>query len=146
MDGGYPQEADIDTYLLDQGVEFITDNNPNYALEVKQMIYRLLKRTEYAAVLNVFCPSPQTFNVVGGKYLYDGEVKTFDPGEAVNPTDNDTTYIWLTAANAIGSGIDGDGWPVTEHVKLAEIDVDADGVITEIRDLRVQNLNITAAV
>lgn len=57
----------------------------------------------------------------------------------MDPTDNDTTYIWLKPDNTIGSDIDGSGWPTTEHVKLAEIDVDSDGNITEIRDLRGRN-------
>ncbi len=146
MEGGYPLQADIDSYLTEQGIELVTENNPTYILEFKQLLYAILKRTDFVSPLGVWCPSPQTFNVRGGKYLYDGTIKTYTPGEAVNPTDNDTTYIWLTAANEIGSGIDGNDWPATEHVKLAEIDVDSDGVITEVRDLRLQAVNITAAV
>lgn len=143
--GGYPVLADIEDYVAEQGIEDVTLGNVNFRLEFLQLLYRLLKSTEQARVLGIYCPSETTFNVVGGKYLYSSTVKTYTPGAAVNPTDNDTTYIWLNADNTIGSGIDGSGWPATEHVKLAEIDVDADGVITEIRDLRVQTLNITAA-
>lgn len=134
--GGYPAEADIDEFLSDRGIELVTENNSDFIGEFKQMIWAILSRFDFAGTLAVYCPSTTTFNVAGGEYLYKGEVKTFAPGAAVNPTDNDTTYIWLTPDNAIDSGIDGDGWPDTEHVKLAEIDVDADGVITEVRDLR----------
>jgi len=70
--------------------------------------------------------------------VFRGTVKEYSTGTAVNPADDDTTYVWMAANNTIGSGIDGSGWPSAEHIKLAEIDVDADGVITAIRDLRGQ--------
>lgn len=138
MDGGYPAEADIDQFLSDRGLELVTENNPNFTLEFKQHLWGLLNTFDWAGALGVYCPSPTTFNVRGGKYLFAGEVKTYTPGDAVNPTDNDTTYIWLKPDNSIGSDIDGNGWPNTEHIKLAEIDVDSDGKITKIRDLRGQ--------
>lgn len=136
MDGGYPAVADIETLLAAEGIEEISENNVNFRTEFLQFLYRLVMRSKFAAALNVYCPSPTTFNVVGGSYLFKGEVKTYAPGSAVDPTDNDTTYIWLKPDNTISSGIDGSGWPATEHIKLAEIDVDSDGIITEVRDLR----------
>jgi len=136
MTGGYPDEADIDTFLSDRGLELITENNSNFMLEYKQAIWGLLNALDWAAALGVYCPTTTTFNVRGGKYLFKGEVKTYTPGSAVDPTDNDTTYIWMEPDNTIDSGIDGDGWPTTEHIKLAEIDVDSDGIITDVRDLR----------
>jgi hypothetical protein len=136
MSGGYPAEADIDQFLTDRGVEIVTENNSNFIGEFKQLLFAILNRLDFAGALAVYCPSTTTFNVAGGEYLYRGEVKTYAPGSAVNPTDNDTTYVWLTGGNAIGSGIDGGGWPNTEHLKLAEIDVDSDGIITDVRDLR----------
>jgi len=136
MTNGYPVEVDIDTFLADRGLELVTENNENFVAEFKQFVWGLLNRLDWAGALSVYCPSATTFNVAGGEYLYKGVVKTYTPGSAVNPTDNDTTYVWLTPANAIGSGIDGSGWLTTEHIKLAEIDVDADGVITDVRDLR----------
>lgn len=136
MTGGYPAEADIDEFLSDRGIELVSENNSDFIEEFKQTVWAILSRFDFAGTLAVYCPSTTTFNVAGGEYLYKGEVKTFAPGSAVNPTDNDTTYVWLTPANAIGSGIDGDGWPNTEHIKLAEIDVDSDGIITDVRDLR----------
>jgi len=138
MDGGYPAEADIDTFLADRGLELITENNPNFIEDYKQFVWGLLNALEWAAALGVYCPSPTTFNVRGGKYLFKGEVKTYSPGSAVDPTNNDTTYIWLKPDNSIASDIDGNGWPATEHIKLAEIDVDSDGNITAVRDLRGQ--------
>ena len=138
MQGGYPAEADIDQFLSDRGLELITENNPNFIAEYKRYIWGILNALDWAGALGVYCPSATTFNVRGGKYLFKGEVKTYTPGSAVDPTDNDTTYIWLKPDNSIGSAIDGTGWPSTEHVKLAEIDVDSDGDITDVRDLRGQ--------
>ncbi len=126
----------IDTFLADRGIEIPTENNPEYYAELKQHVYGLLNALDWASVLGVYCPSLTTFNVRGGKYLLKGVVTIYTPGSNVDPTDNDTTYIWLDPDNSINSGIDGSGWPATEHVKLAEIDVDEDGIITAIRDLR----------
>lgn len=134
--GGYPAEADIDSLLADIGVEIVTENNSNFMQEFKQFVYGILNASRWAMSLGVWCPSSTTFNVRGGPYIYNGTVKTYVPGSAANPTDNDTTYVWLNADNTIGSGIDGDGWPGADHIKLAEIDVDSDGVITETRDQR----------
>src|SRR4030042_6749518 len=139
MTKGYPAEADIDDYMSDRGLEIPTENNSNYYAEFKQFLWGVLNALGWAGALGVYCASTITFNVRGGKYLFKGEVKTYTPGSAVNPTDNDTTYIWLKPDNTIGSGIDGSGWPATEHIKLAEIDVDSDGIITEVRDLRGEN-------
>jgi len=139
MSGGYPAEADIGTYLEGLGLELVTFNNSNFYGEHKQFVWGLLNALGWVLPLGVHLPSPTTFNVRGGDYIYKGTVKTFAPGSAVDPTDSDTTYIWLTPANAVDSAIDGDGWPQSEHVKLAEIDVDADGVITDVRDLRGQS-------
>lgn len=138
MTGGYPAEANIETYMSSRGIEMVDENNPNFMQQQKQFIFGILNAIDWAAVLGVYCPSTTTFNVRGGKYLFAGQVKTYTAGSAVDPTDNDTTYIWMAADNTIGSDIDGNGWPATEHIKLAEIDVDSDGVITALRDLRGQ--------
>ncbi len=138
MDGGYPTLSDIITYIATEGVEEITDGNNDFRTEFMQLLWSLLNRTGFASALGVHLPSSATFNVRDGKYVWKGVVKTYAHGSDVNPTDNDTTYIWMTASNTISSGIDGSGWPTTEHIPLAEIDVDSDGVITAVRDLRGQ--------
>ena len=138
MNGGYPDEATIEAYLAARGIELLTQNNPNWLAEFKQLMWGLVNATDWASALGVYAPSATTFNVRGGEYYWAGTVKTYTPGAAVDPTDNDTTYVWLTSSNAIGSGIDGSGWPTSEHIKLAEVDVDSSGNITAIRDLRGQ--------
>lgn len=136
MNNGYPATAAITAMLATLGIEEITDNNTDFREEFLQLIYAMIQPVRWAMVLGVWLPSATTFNVIGGYYLYDGAEKEYVPGAAIDPTDNDTTYIWLKPDNSVGHGIDGNGWPVTEHVKLAEIDVDTDGVITAVRDLR----------
>lgn len=138
MSGGYPSESDIEDFLSNRGLESITENNPNFMAEWLQTLWGVLNAFDWAGALGVYCPSPITFNVRGGKYSFKGIVKTYATGSAINPTDNDTTYIWLKPDNTIGSDIDGNGWPDTEHIKLAEIDVDSNGKITAVRDLRGQ--------
>ncbi len=136
MGNGYPAEADIDTLLAALGIEIVDENNANYYGQEKDHVWGLVNALRWAMSLGVWCPSAATFNVRGGEYLYKGTVKTYTPGSAVNPADNDTTYIWMKSDNTIDSGIDGSGWPAAEHIKLAEIDVDSDGVITAVREKR----------
>lgn len=136
MTGGYPPETAIEEFLDGCGIELLTQHNPNYLAEFKQFVWGILNAVNWTMALGVYCPTPYTFNVRGGKYLFKDTLKTYTPGDTVNPTDNDTTYIWMKDDNTIGSGIDGSGWPATEHIKLAEIDVDDEGVITAVRDLR----------
>lgn len=145
MELGYPDETVMNSVLEASGIEMPALGDMNYYLEEKQQLWRILMLLGCIRPLSVYATSATTFNVVGGRYDYNGTIKTYVPGEAVNPTDNDITYIWLNNDNSIGSGIDGDGWPVTEHIKLAEIDVDTDGVITDIRDMRTVQFTITPA-
>ncbi len=133
---GYPTEAAIATYLAAQGFEEITENNTTFMQEYRQALWRLLSRSEGAGVLSVYAATTTTFNIVAGKYLWNGEEKTYTAGANVNPTDTDTTYVWLDNANALQSVIDGTGWPATEHLKLAEVVVDGSGIITNIVDRR----------
>jgi len=136
---GYPAVAVIEDFFSDKKIEIMTYQNPNWFVELQQAIWGILKAVEWALPLGPYCPTASTVNVRGGKYLYKGELKTYTPSADINPTDNDTTYIWLEPDNAIDSAIDGTGWPTTEHIKLAEVDVDETGVITDVRDLREQS-------
>lgn len=133
---GHPADTDIDDILTSAGIEQITEYNPDFMSEFKQTLWDIFNAIEWATALGVYCPSPATFNVRGGKYLFGDTIKTYTPGVSVDPTNNDTTYIWMADANTVDYDIDGNDWPTTAHIKLAEIDVDADGIITAIRDLR----------
>jgi len=137
---GYPTPADILTYLADLGVEIPTQNYAPWHDELKQFVWTVANATRWAMSLSVYLASSTTFNVRGAEYRWRGTAKTYTPGSAIDPVDNDTTYIWMEADNTIGYGVDGDGWPTTDHLPLAEIDVDSDGVITAVRDKRGQRL------
>ena len=140
MTGGYPDVADIETYLAGIGLEIVDENNNNFMAQHKQFVYGLINAVRWAASLGVWLPSSTTFNVRSGRYNWRGTVKTYTPSGAVDPTDNDTTYVWMKSDNTIASGIDGDGWPDYDHLKLAEIVVDSGGVITAIADRRGEPL------
>ena len=138
MDGGYPTRALIEAYLADRGIEIVTESNNDFMEEYYQFLWGIINSLDFACALSVYPDSAalKTFNVRSGSYNFNGTIKTYTAGSAVDPTDNDTTYVWMAADNTISSAIDGTGWPATEHIKLAEIDVDSDGVITAVRDLR----------
>lgn len=139
-----PRQISMKTFLSD--IKKMIEAKPEK--EVARQITRLegeivllekeLKATDWAGGLGVYKESDTTIRVRGGHYAWDGTPKEYEPEAAIDPTDNDTTYVWLKDDNSVGHGIDGDGWPVTDHLPLAEVDVDADGVITAIRDLRGQ--------
>ncbi len=138
--GGYPAGTDIETYLDGLGLEIVDENNNNFMAQYKQFVYGLINAVRWAASLGVWLPSASTFNVRSGRYNWRGTVKTYTAAGAVDPTDNDTTYVWMESDNTIGSGIDGSGWPESDHIKLAELVVDSGGVITDITDLRGEPL------
>ena len=133
---GYPSLAVIEAFLQNIGVELITDSNTNFETEEKHWAYGMMAAIRWATTLRVYEASDTTFKVVGGKYLWGNTVKTYTTGTAIDPTDNDTTYVWMKSDNTIGHDIDGNGWPTTEHIKLAEVVVDSSGNITSITDLR----------
>ena len=136
MSRGYPALADMLAWLQERGIELVDENNSNHITEFYQMVWGILNAVDASCAIGVYLATSTTFNVRGGHYRWGADEKEYSSGEAVDPTDNDTTYIWMNDDNTIGSGIDGDDWPATEHIKLAEIDVDEDGVITALRDLR----------
>jgi len=143
---GYPAIADVVTQLEALGLEGIPLGETNFLESYYKVLWGLVSSVRWAMTLGVYAATPTTFSVRSGQYLYDTTVKTFTAGAAINPADNDTTYVWMAADNTISSGIDGDGWPTAEHVKLAEVDTDEDGVITDIRDMRIPTAYKTPAV
>jgi hypothetical protein len=139
MLGGYPTETDMDDFFAEADIEFFDLGDPDWFVKQKQQLWSILNAVAWAMALGVHCPTPTTFNVRSGRYTFDGTAKTFTAGAAIDPTDNDTTYIWMADDNTIGYAVNGTGWPVGAHIKLAEIDIDVDGVITAVRDLRGQS-------
>lgn len=136
MTGGYPDPASMLAIFAARGIELVTESNSNFMEDYYKTYWGILNALDFVISLSVYPASPTTFNVRSGSYVFNGATKTFTAGAAIDPTDNDTTYIWMNPGNTIGSAIDGTGWPATEHIKLAEIDVDSVGKITAVRELR----------
>ena len=136
MAQGYPSQSQITTYLAAQGIEAITEHDTDWYTQYQEYLWRQLNRVESAGALSVYGVSTTTINAVSGKYYWDGVEATFTAGSAIDPTDNDTTYVWLKEDGTLGSAIDATGWPAEPHIKLAEVAADADGVITNIVDRR----------
>ena len=106
---GYPTLAAIEAFLTAIGVELITDSNTNFEEEEKHWVYGMMQAVRWAMALRVYEASSTTFKVVGGKYTWDNTVKTYTTETAIDPTDNDTTYVWMADDNTIGTDIDGNG-------------------------------------
>lgn len=111
----------------------------NWAATMYRWMHRLLGSTSRANQLRV-CEVDGNADAVAikaGRVRLGGTDITYagaDP--AVDGlTNNDITYVWLTAAGAISSAIDGTGWPATVHMPLAEVTM-ASGAITAIVDAR----------
>ncbi len=133
---GYPSDADIQTFLSARGIEPIEENNSDFYTQFLQMLWAIHNRQDWAGALAVYPATATTFKVAGGSYVWRGTVKTYTSGSAIDPTDNDTTYVWMKSDGTIGYDIDANGWPSTEHLKLAEVVVNSSGTITSITDLR----------
>jgi len=140
MQKGYPAIADILTFLNSRGLEWPRAGNELHIEDIWKTLWAMANFADFAGALGVYKESDTTFRVRAGRYVWGNTIKTYTQEAAVDPTDNDTTYVWLTASNALGSAVDGTGWPAAEHLKLAEVVVDSDGVITSITDLRGQAL------
>ena len=132
----YGHESDPEAFLTARSLELCLDGDPSFTTHYYQTLTRIIGAFDAFLALSVHRASSTTFNVRGGRYRFEGTEKTYTPGSAVDPTDNDTTYVWMDSSNAIQSAVDGTGWPSAKHIKLAEMVVDADGVITSITDLR----------
>ena len=132
----YGHESDPGAFLTARSLEWAVEYDPEYYTHIRQVVARIVGAVDCALPLSVQRASSTTFNVRGGRYRFAGTEKTYTPSTAVDPTDSDTTYVWIADDNTIGSAIDGTGWPATPHIKLAELVVDSDGVITSITDRR----------
>jgi len=139
MQKGYPALANILTTLNAAGIEAPGEFTVDFVTDFWRLLWASFNFAAFAGALGVYKESDTTYRVRGGQYVWNNTVKTYSQAAAVDPTDNDTTYVWMNDDNTIGAAVDGTGWPGTDHVKLAEVVVDSDGVITAITDLRGQS-------
>ena len=84
-----------------------------------------------------------TVNIAPGRAALDGVVLVYSGGISDLATfNNDTVYVWLydnAGAAAISKGSAVVGWPVTTHIKLAEVSLSA-GLIINILDRRHETI------
>ena len=86
------------------------------------MLYRLLQVCRRAGDLRVYKDGDLTFGVRAGKYFNGDTLVTYAGAAAQALTNNQTNYIYLTAAGALTVNTTGFPTPsVTPHVRLATI-------------------------
>jgi hypothetical protein len=92
--------------------------------------------------------SAASIHVMAGRAMVNGVVLSA-AGQAIDLAffDDDITLVWLEndEGASIGYGAAEDGWPVTPHLKLAEVTI-ADGVITLIVDRRIEQVLADAPI
>ncbi|MCG3180556.1 MAG: hypothetical protein BIFFINMI_02918 [Phycisphaerae bacterium] len=134
----YPDDDVLLALTADEqsGVQFIETGTAPYYLEFRKLLYRLLANLAPIG-LRVFQTGDLTAEVKPGRCQVAGGLVSYAGGDSLALTDNDTNYVWLDDGGDVQVGIDGDGWPATEHIKLASIAV-ADGTYTpdDVTDLR----------
>ncbi len=138
MSRSFPTEATIVTFLKAQGIEEPTENTYEWLADWRRAYWDSLIRTMPSATLAVSIDQDDNklYNVLGGYYSWNGEIKLFVADTDNDPADNDTHFVFLQPDNTVSSATDGAGWPTTEHMKLAEVVVASDGFITNIVDRR----------
>ena len=133
----YPTSTIIKAYLTAQGVEVVEENDDDFYTEWEQQMWQMLNRTETAGALSVYADVTTSIKVSSGRYYWGSDYRYYAGSAAINPTDNDTTYVWMTDANTVSSATDATGWPATPHIKLAEVTAAVTtGIITNIVDRR----------
>jgi hypothetical protein len=127
------------------GVVLPNATQNNWGADRNRADSRLVDVAMLANALRVY-PVEANVDAVGvrpGRCTINGVVYSFagtDPAvDAI--TNNDTTYVWGQDDGGglleILSAIDATGWPVTAHIKLAEVTMAA-GIITLITDRRAE--------
>ncbi|MEM6394599.1 MAG: hypothetical protein AAF797_17670 [Planctomycetota bacterium] len=125
------------------GVPFIANGQqPHYDLLVQQL-HQLLRVLAPLNSLRVYQDdsAATTVGIAAGRCTIGGSVLVYTGGTVSGLADNDTTLIWAEDSSgfAIGSAVDGTGWPGGTHLKLAEVTV-VGGVITQILDRRIERM------
>ena len=95
------------------------ENNDPWHEEDGRFNNRVADLLALVAGLEVFKDGALTFGVRAGKFSYQGQTVTYAGATGQALTDNDTNYIYLTAAGALTVNLT--GFPTTARVELAEI-------------------------
>jgi len=109
--------TDTDTDLV-----YPTNTAADYANSIFRAIHRLNTIAEAVNQLRVYKDGALTFGVRAGKYLNGDTPVNYAGADEQALTDDDTNYIYLTAAGTLTVNITGFPTPsATPHVPLATI-------------------------
>ncbi len=138
----YPSDTELaalsGTTDDEQEVLFVPTGESPYYLSFYKMLHRLLNVARRSGDLRVYKDGDLTFGVRAGKYLNGDSAVNYAGASAQALTNNQTNYVYLTAAGALTVNIT--GFPVpsaTPHIPLATI-VTAGGTYayTDVTDYR----------
>ena len=137
-----PSDAELNalsgTNDPEQEVHYVTTGEAPYYTSFYKFVHRLLLAARRAGDLRVYKDAALTFGVRAGKY-FDGDTLVEYAGASAQAlTNNQTNYIYLTAAGVLTVNITGFPVPsVTPHIRLATILTAAgDYAISDITDHR----------
>ena len=109
--------TDTDTDLL-----YPTNTAADYANSLFRVLHRLNLIAEAVNQLRVYKDGALTFGVRAGKFLDGDTVRNYAGGSEQALTDDDTNYIYLTAAGTLTVNTTGFPTPsATPHLPLATI-------------------------
>ncbi len=126
----YPSDAELNglsgTTDNEQEVLFITTGEAPYYTSFYKTLYRLLKVARRSGDCRVFKDDDLTFGVRAGRYYNGDTAVNYAEVLAQALTNNQTNYIYLTAAGVLTVNTTGFPTPsVTAHIPLATILTDA---------------------
>ncbi len=170
MAESYPSETELaalsGTIDAEQEVPFVPIGESPYYLSFYRMLYRLLDVSRRAGDLRVYKDGDLTFGVRPGRFMDGSTARNYAGAAAQALTNNQTNYIYLTAAATLTVNTTGFPDPAaTPHVPLATISAAAgvygfddmtdyrgravfcplDGLSPAGRQDLMPNLNLTAA-
>ena len=137
-----PSDAELNalsgTSDAEQEVHYVTTGEAPYYTSFYKFVHRLLLAARRAGDLRVYKDAALTFGVRAGKYFNGDTLVEYSGAAAQALTNNQTNYVYLTAAGALTVNITGFPVPsVTPHVRLATVLTAAgDYAIGDITDMR----------
>jgi hypothetical protein len=122
----YPSDTELaalsGTTDSEQEVLFVPTGESPYYVSFYKMLHRLLDVARRAGDLRVYKDGDLTFGVRAGKFMDGAAERNYAGASAQALTNNQTNYIYLTAAGTLTVNITGFPAPgTTPHVPLATI-------------------------
>jgi len=130
MTENYPTDAELNglsgTTDAEQEVLYVATGESPYYTSFYKMLFRLLDMARRAGDLRVYKDGALTFGVRPGRYFNGDTAVNYAGATAQALTNNQTNYIYLTAAGVLTVNTTGFPLPsVTPHIPLATITTSA---------------------